>query len=88
MGLSTACGLITFVAIFNYCHPLSQAWDPKDTGHCKDGSYVVDLAYFISATSIITDFTCAVLPVFILWKVQIEARLKVTLVFILGMGFL
>ncbi|KAF1343740.1 hypothetical protein BDV97DRAFT_364626 [Delphinella strobiligena] len=87
LALSTISGIITFIASLNICHPLSHAWDPKPGGFCKDGSFVANLAYFISATSIVTDFTCAILPIFILWGVRIEKRLKMTIAAVLGMGF-
>lgn len=88
LALSTASGLVTFIAVLNFCHPLSTAWDPQPGGTCQSNEYIKSLAYFISATAIVTDFTCAVLPIFILWKVQMQRSLKYTVVCILGFGFL
>lgn len=86
MALSTLSGFATFVAVLSLCHPISAAWTGE--GHCADGDIVVKLAYFISATAIITDFTCAIVPSFILYKLHMNPRLKWTVAFILSLGFL
>jgi hypothetical protein len=43
---------------------VAATWDPS-RGKCADTSVITKVSYFISAASILTDYTCAVLPVVI-----------------------
>lgn len=86
MALSTLSGFVIFVAVLSLCRPISAAWTGE--GHCASPNIIVQLAYFISVTAIITDFTCAIVPSVILYKLHMNARLKWTVAAILSLGFL
>lgn len=62
--LSTIARIVTDVAVLTWCKPVAATWDP-DAGTCADASVITSVSYFISSTSILTDWTCAILPVYI-----------------------
>jgi hypothetical protein len=80
--ISTISGIGSMIGIVASCSPPSAFWDPS-TGTCNA---VVNTfaAYFISACSILTDFALAILPAFMLWKIQMRRSIKVSVAIILG----
>lgn len=87
MGLSIVSGFVTFVELLYICRPIATAWLKAD-GHCADDHIVISFAYFLSATSIVTDFSCSIMPTIILWNLQMDRRLKFAVGAILSFGFL
>ncbi|KAB2571478.1 hypothetical protein DBV05_g9844 [Lasiodiplodia theobromae] len=85
MFLSCIAALTTDIAVLAWCKPISATWD-KRTGSCADASIITNVSYFISTISIITDFSCAILPVFILSSVQLHLRIKASVAIILALG--
>lgn len=57
-------------------------------GECSDISAIMALSYVFSAMNVITDWGCAILPVFIIKDIQMPVRLKVSISCILGLGVL
>lgn len=80
-------------AIFLYnifqCNPVQAQWDftitPKS---CVSGTSFVGAAYAISVQSIVSDWLYALLPMFMIWNVQMNVQKKVTVGFILSLGVL
>lgn len=85
MFLSLIAALTTDIAVLAWCKPISATWD-KRTGTCADPSVITNVSYFISTISIITDFSCAILPGFILQSVQLRLRIKASVAIILALG--
>ncbi|KAF4443762.1 cation-transporting atpase 4 [Fusarium austroafricanum] len=82
MVISTVSGIGSMIGIVASCSPPSAFWDPS-TGECN--AFVNTFAaYFISACSILTDFALAILPAFMLWKIQLRRSIKVSVAIILG----
>ncbi|KAG8534136.1 uncharacterized protein KY384_000980 [Bacidia gigantensis] len=81
MGYSIA---QTFAAIFQ-CTPVPALWDPYTHGHCIDTSLA---ATVMAAFNVATDFAILILPMPILWQMQIPSRRKLQImgIFLLG-GF-
>lgn len=66
---------------------MAFTWDKTIAGgKCSSLSAIMALSYCFSAMNIITDWSCAIMPVFILWKIQMPPRLKVSVSLVLGMG--
>ncbi|KAI1869656.1 uncharacterized protein JN550_005637 [Neoarthrinium moseri] len=78
--------LVTDIAVLSWCQPISATWDPS-AGSCADKSVIINVSYFISVISILTDWVCAILPAFILWNVQLRYRVKLSVAIVLGLGF-
>lgn len=49
---------------------------------------IMALAYVYSAFSVITDFTFAILPAFVIWNLQLKMRAKFALIVLVTMGCL
>lgn len=79
--------LVAFSAAVARCKPIEAAWDPSK-GKCLNQSIIITLTYVVSAVNIFTDWSVAVLPIFILWKIQMRRKLKYLTAGILGIGAL
>ncbi|ETS82339.1 hypothetical protein PFICI_04215 [Pestalotiopsis fici W106-1] len=85
IGLASIACVVTDITLLTWCQPVSATWD-SSTGKCADASIVTNISYFISACSVVTDWTCAILPAFILWEVQLKPKVKVSVAIVLGVG--
>lgn len=86
MGMSACASFIFIITIANICHPIQTLWGAADgTCHSRLNS---DVSFFFSAVSIVTDWTLATLPAFLLWNIQMKPRVKFSCVFMLGLGAL
>ncbi|KKY26997.1 putative cation-transporting atpase 4 [Phaeomoniella chlamydospora] len=85
MFLATLSTTIGFFTILAWCRPISANWDPS-AGKCANATIVTNISFFISASAILTDWTCAILPAFILWEIQLNRRTKMTVMFVLALG--
>lgn len=81
-------GFIGIVSILTFCRPLAAGWDPHAGGKCSSDAVYVDIALFISISSIVTDFACAILPSIVLWNLQMKKSLKWSVTVVLSLGFL
>ncbi|KAK8054372.1 hypothetical protein PG996_013673 [Apiospora saccharicola] len=88
MILATFSAMLGFVAVLITCQPIARNWDPalSNVGSCMDYSIIQNISYFISASSIITDWACAILPCFIVWNLNIKRKLKVSVAVVLALG--
>ncbi|ORX92058.1 hypothetical protein BCR34DRAFT_435372, partial [Clohesyomyces aquaticus] len=85
IAMSFAASLACVIAVLVQCRPVRATWD-KSVGKCAPPKVILGVSYFISAASILTDWTCAILPVFILWDVQLRWRVKASVAILLAMG--
>ncbi|KAF4452080.1 hypothetical protein F53441_5012 [Fusarium austroafricanum] len=69
------------------CRPLSASWDPS-TGKCMDQGILSVLTYVVSGINIVVDWSVAIVPVFILWNVQMQKALKIMANVVMGIGAL
>ncbi|KAK4222208.1 hypothetical protein QBC38DRAFT_89084 [Podospora fimiseda] len=86
--LSAGLSSVGLVVILNQCHPLSRYWDKSIPGTCWPPILATVLSYAASVSNVITDFTVAITPYFLLRHVQLRRRLKVYVKLILGLGML
>jgi hypothetical protein len=62
-------------------------WDrASQQGKCVDNTVISALGYVYSVFSIITDFTFAIIPGFLVWHLQLKRRTKVALIPLITMG--
>ncbi|KAL7814936.1 hypothetical protein V8C44DRAFT_324875 [Trichoderma aethiopicum] len=83
--MATIMAIVGILATLLYCHPLPAYWNPL-LGTCGDFMVVVRIGYAWTAIGIVTDWTCAILPYFIVRKLQMSSRHKVIVMLILGLG--
>ncbi|KAE8167646.1 hypothetical protein BDV40DRAFT_151875 [Aspergillus tamarii] len=87
MVLSTAVGIVfLFVSIFQ-CQPVSYYWNLLwMEGHCLDMDARLGIVYMYSGVAATCDFTMGILPVFLIWRLQMDRRTKVAVAGILGIA--
>ncbi|KAF1958983.1 hypothetical protein CC80DRAFT_441815 [Byssothecium circinans] len=86
MTVSLVSGLTFFFVTLFQCHPVSYFWNTRQDGGCININIVIVLAYVYSAFSIITDFTFALLPTFLIVHLQLKRKTKIALIPLLTMG--
>lgn len=87
MGLTVLCGLIFFFVTLFQCHPISFFWNKHIAdGTCVDVNVIIGLTFLYSAISVISDFTFAILPFFLIWGLNMSVKTRVLLIPILGMA--
>lgn len=80
--------VIFFYDIFQ-CSPVGAQWNFTITdAKCISGEQFVGAALSISIMSIVTDWLYALLPIPMIWNVQMTKQAKITVVFILSLGIL
>ncbi|KAI9147004.1 Satratoxin biosynthesis SC3 cluster protein [Paramyrothecium foliicola] len=78
-----------FICIFQ-CKPISYFWvryvDTSAKGVCINLGIIMKLTYTFSTISVLTDFIFTILPIFMVWRLNMKARSKWFLapVFLLG----
>ncbi|CAI4218933.1 unnamed protein product [Parascedosporium putredinis] len=90
LGLTIATFITTFIGILLLCRPVAANWDPtilaEGRGECSPITSMLGLSYTSTASTIITDFACAVLPAVILWHTQMKLSTKIMVATVLSFG--
>lgn len=79
----TAWALAAFFCDTFTCYPIESQWDTSIKGTCIDYG---EVTLGIGIANVIIDCVLLVLPLPILWKLQMSPRRKVLLFFTLGAG--
>lgn len=88
-AMFTAMNLIAMLYIIFHCRPVQYAWDTTiKGGKCNPAQTLADIYYATTAVNIATDWFCALLPVPLLWNVQLNRNAKLSVGMILGLGAL
>ena len=80
--------IVTVAALVSQCRPLKKLWNPEIPGDCFYKGELSRFGYGQGVVNILTDFFCAITPVFILWNVKIKRRLKFAMFGLMSIGFL
>ncbi|KAI4177643.1 MAG: hypothetical protein LQ343_000106 [Gyalolechia ehrenbergii] len=75
---------ILTVLLIMQCQPLHAAWD--DDGRCLSLSAKEGIVLTQAVISVVSDFAFAALPIFFLWRTQIDVKTKIGLWVLMGMG--
>jgi hypothetical protein len=78
-------GAFFFVTVFQ-CWPVYRFWHEHTLDACVSNGLIVGLAYVYSTFSIISDFTFAIIPGFLVWHLQLKRRAKIALIPLITMG--
>lgn len=85
-GTAFSCVVFFFTCIFQ-CWPVSYFWDKyTQTGTCIPDRIVIALAILFSIINMITDFTFALLPAWIVLHLNMKFRTKLALCALMGLG--
>lgn len=80
--------IVLAILIFSlvlFCRPFAATWNPT-LGKCGDPNLVSIFSYIGSGATIITDWTCAIIPYFVLRDLQVPTRVRYSLIGVLGLG--
>ncbi|KAH8899896.1 hypothetical protein GQ53DRAFT_835914 [Thozetella sp. PMI_491] len=82
-----SCVAYFFVSLFQ-CVPLDHFWMQLtgEPGACMDPKVMANTSIAFSVVAALSDWVLGLLPVAILWNVQLNIRTKVTVSLLLGMG--
>ncbi|KAI0098555.1 hypothetical protein GGR51DRAFT_538178 [Nemania sp. FL0031] len=87
-ALTCIAGLtLVFIVAFQ-CKPLARAWDGDIPGSCISVQAIPISTYTYSALAVVTDLTFTILPIFIVWHLQMNKRTKLALVPIFSLALL
>lgn len=79
---------VFFLLLFIFqCTPISYFWEMflGKTGHCINNDIIVGSFYGFSILTCITDWTFSIIPIFIVSKLQMDRKQKITVAFLLGL---
>ncbi|KAL4792187.1 hypothetical protein BDV19DRAFT_392359 [Aspergillus venezuelensis] len=82
-------GLVFWLVLLFDCNPVSYFWERTNflkQGTCLSTHVLLIIAYTYSCVTIICDFTLGILPVFLVWRLQMNKRTKLALMGIFGLG--
>ncbi|KAK0736326.1 hypothetical protein B0T21DRAFT_411511 [Apiosordaria backusii] len=75
-----------FLTVFFQCQPLAFTWGGVAEGECMPPANLKFAAFFNSSVAVLTDVIFALLPVPMLWKVQLNWKVKSAVAAILALG--
>ncbi|KAB8213983.1 hypothetical protein BDV33DRAFT_209697 [Aspergillus novoparasiticus] len=85
MSGTVVVGVAYAMFIIFHCHPVSDFWTFQQSG-CVDSSLWLDFSYTASALSALADWMYGILPIFVIWKLQVSKRTKAIVAGVLGFG--
>lgn len=77
-------GAVVIVLIIT-CRPVGAQWD-LDLGPCPLHNWLAILSYPFTALTIVLDWGCAIIPWLLIRKLQLNQRIKRSLIIVLGLG--
>ncbi|KAF7561128.1 hypothetical protein G7046_g3002 [Stylonectria norvegica] len=83
--VTTVMAIVGISVTLAYCKPIKAYWNPL-LGKCGDPNVLKIVSYVWTASGIITDWGCAILPCFIVRKLQMSRRTKAIVMVNLGLG--
>ncbi|OHX00139.1 integral membrane protein [Colletotrichum incanum] len=87
MMLTVCTGVVFFFVTLLQCLPISYFWNKStQEGHCVPMDVIIALTFLYSAFSVICDFTFAILPIVLIWKLKMDRKTKFALVPVMAMA--
>lgn len=81
--------VVTIILILAQCRHFATLWDPIGIpGRCWNPSVQANFGYFQGATNTVTDIVLTVMPISIVWNLQLAKKLKIALSVLLGLSSL
>jgi len=87
MGLTALTGTVFFFVTLFQCSPISFFWFRQmEGGTCVNVNVIIGLTFLYSAVSAVCDFTFGLLPIFMVWNLNMARDAKLMLIPILSMA--
>jgi hypothetical protein len=84
----TLTGILFVFGVIFQCSPVASFWNASVPGTCVNEEILGDLAYVNATFSLATDLFCTIIPIILVWKMQIDMRSKVSIMLVLCLGSL
>jgi hypothetical protein len=78
---------VGLIVILVQCRPVEAFWD-SSKGTCMDKILPTILTYAASVSNVITDFVTATIPIILVRRLQMRAKLKLYAQLVMGLGIL
>lgn len=91
VSVVTAYSIFYFFIVIFQCRPTSYFWDRFDglhDGKCVSNGLVAGATYAHSSLSVWADWTLALLPISLVWDLDMNPRTKISVAVILALGAL
>lgn len=88
IGFLATISVIGIIMAFAQCQPFARNWDTSLPGFCWPREGYEDVAYILSAFTIVTDAVYIVIPILHLWNVQIAKGTKIGILAVIGLGLM
>lgn len=88
IGLSIATSFVILGVLLSICSPFAGLWDYTITRSCAAtaGQRINGVFIFSTISAIVTDFSCAIIPYIIIWRLQMPKKTKILLASVLGLS--
>ncbi|KAF5539229.1 integral membrane protein PTH11 [Fusarium phyllophilum] len=86
MAITVCTGVVFFFVTLFQCSPISYFWNQDQPGKCVKPEVIMVFTYLYSVFSVISDFTCAILPMFLVFKLNMGRKTKLALIPIMAMA--
>ncbi|GKT60228.1 integral membrane protein [Colletotrichum tofieldiae] len=85
MSVMVVVAILALAFVFANCTPFAATWNPA-LGTCQKIISLQTVSYIVSVIQMVTDWTCAIVPCFIVAGLQMSRRKKISVICILGLG--
>lgn len=86
MLVTVLTGIVFFFLTIFQCQPVAYFWNKDLDGFCINVEIIIAMTYLYSSFSVICDFTFALLPIALIWKLNMNRSSKWALVPIMTMA--
>ncbi|KFX97734.1 hypothetical protein V490_02647 [Pseudogymnoascus sp. VKM F-3557] len=76
------------IVLLAECSPVEKYWLPDTPGKCWDTKIRIYSIYLQVGYSVVTDLACTLLPIVVLWKVQMQRSLKIAVCGLMSLGLI
>jgi hypothetical protein len=84
--ISFFCGFLFSLSQINMLTMPSLSGNRNQSGYCVPMEIIIALTFLYSACAIISDFTFAILPIFLIWGLNMPSKTRLMLIPVLGMA--
>lgn len=86
VALLLAITIVGVVVAFAQCRPFEKNWFVTMPGTCWTRDVFTYALYILQAITIVTDLCYIIIPIFMLWNVQMAKSTKISVLGVIGLG--
>lgn len=86
IGFSVVVGMVFWFMLTLQCLPVSYFWTRTGEGKCLKIHQLITIAYVYSVVAMLCDLTLGLLPIVLVWNLQMNRQTKIALAGILSMA--